>query len=189
MILTSICFTRTISPTRRAGTLPSASTMKSTGFFPRRTAAMVVMSYRRELISYSLSSIVYLPDSTFEKSRMSLIISRRPWPDFRMVCTDTLCVSVRSDRSSSSLIPRITFMGVLISWLILARNTLFISAACRSFREIPHSAPIPVNSIRKMITTAMLIPTISRIRRSVLDITTSLGTIFTTVQEFSPRGQ
>ena len=46
----------------------------------------------------------------------------------RMISADSRCSASSSVRSSSPLIPIIAFIGVRISWLIEARNTLFASA-------------------------------------------------------------
>ncbi len=47
------------------------------------------------------------------------------------------CRGVSSVSRASSVMPMIPFMGVRISWLMLARNSLFArlaaSAACRAF--------------------------------------------------------
>ncbi len=66
------------------------------------------------------------PASIFDISRMSLMMDIRCSPLFRMVAT-FFSAGSESDRSrpSSWANPRTAFIGVRISWLMLARNRLF----------------------------------------------------------------
>ncbi len=64
-------------------------------------------------------------DSIFEKSRMSLRILSSVSAEPRSVPIASRCSSVRSVSSTSSAIPMMPFIGVRISWLMFARNSLF----------------------------------------------------------------
>ena len=50
------------------------------------------------------------------------------------------CSSFRSVPSSSPLMPMIAFIGVRISWLIVARNALFASFAASALRRASWSS-------------------------------------------------
>ncbi len=81
-------------------------------------------------------SISTLPASTFERSRMSLIRSRRcfplEWIVFRYFL-GSFCLPY--PRRKTSVKPRMAFIGVRISWLMLARKSLFawLAASAASF--------------------------------------------------------
>ena len=57
------------------------------------------------------------------------MIASRASPLFAMVDAYSCCSSSRSVSSSSPPIPMIAFIGVRISWLMVARNTLLASFA------------------------------------------------------------
>ena len=70
-----------------------------------------------------------LPASIFEKSRMSLMMPSRPSPLDRMVSTYSRCCGVSLVSSSRLVMPITPFMGVRISWLMLARKVLLARPA------------------------------------------------------------
>jgi hypothetical protein len=63
------------------------------------------------------------------KSRMSLMRSSSASPQPRMVSAYSRCSKSRRDSSRSPVIPITPFMGVRISWLMLARNSDLALAA------------------------------------------------------------
>ena len=65
-----------------------------------------------------------LLSSIFVKSKMSSMILRSERPERLAVTMNRCCFSVRDVWPSNSNIPRTPFMGVRISWLIVARNRL-----------------------------------------------------------------
>ena len=75
------------------------------------------------------------PDSIFDRSRMLLITvsSRRPLD--RTVCASSCCCASSRVATSSSARPITPLMGVRISWLMLARNSLLARVA-RSARAV-----------------------------------------------------
>ncbi len=73
----------------------------------------------------SIASNSTRPASILEKSRMSLITVMRESADSLTVSMHSRCSGVRSVWSARSVIPMMPFMGVRISWLMLARNSLF----------------------------------------------------------------
>ena len=72
----------------------------------------------------SMRSSSSLPASTFEKSRMSLMICSSASAECEMVCDRCRCRGVSSVACSSSDMPMTPFIGVRISWLMRARNSL-----------------------------------------------------------------
>jgi hypothetical protein len=81
----------------------------------------------RKLNGATSSSI--LPASIFEKSRMSLMIVSSDSADWCVAFKYERCSSVMSVSRASSVMPMMPFMGVRISWLMLARKALFASVA------------------------------------------------------------
>ena len=81
---------------------------------------------RRSNGSRSSSS---LPASIFEKSRMSSITRSSASPLDRTTSANSRCSGVSSVPSSRPVIPITAFIGVRISWLIVARKALFARVA------------------------------------------------------------
>ncbi len=88
---------------------------------------------RRSKSTFSMS---IRPASIFEKSRMSLMISRSARPDTSMTSAYSRCSGVRPVSRRRRVIPITPFMGVRISWLMFATNSDLrreaSSAACRA---------------------------------------------------------
>ena len=70
-----------------------------------------------------------LPDSIFEKSRMSLMTESSDSPLAWIVPTQSRWLSVSSVSVSRLVMPMTPFIGVRISWLMMARNSLFARSA------------------------------------------------------------
>ncbi len=70
------------------------------------------------------------PASSLEKSRMSFRIVSRDWLELWMISASVRWCAVRSVWASMSDMPTMPFMGVRISWLILARNSDLERAVC-----------------------------------------------------------
>ena len=70
------------------------------------------------------------PASIFDRSRMSLMISSSACADSRARSTLARCGCVSDSSRTRSSMPMIPFMGVRISWLMLARNSDFRREAC-----------------------------------------------------------
>ena len=79
--------------------------------------------------SKGCASMSMRPASIFEKSRMSLMIVSSASPLSRMVLAKSRCSSFSGVSSSSPLMPMTAFIGVRISWLIVARKALLASLA------------------------------------------------------------
>ncbi len=75
------------------------------------------------------------PASMREKSRISLMISSSDLPEISIVCAKRRCESSSLLASNSSVMPSTPFIGVRISWLIVARKRVLASdaASARSF--------------------------------------------------------
>ncbi|MCY1186262.1 hypothetical protein D9M73_271210 [compost metagenome] len=65
--------------------------------------------------SKRICSMLIRPDSIFEKSRMSLMMSSNVEDDEDTVCNRCNCASDSGVRSSSSRLPRMALSGVRIS--------------------------------------------------------------------------
>ena len=72
----------------------------------------------------SIVSRCILPDSTFEKSRMSLMMVSSESADLNTSSAYSRCSVVSSVSRRSSVMPTTPFIGVRISWLMFARNSL-----------------------------------------------------------------
>ncbi len=130
----SICLSLAGSAITITGTLSSILYEKdrffSQAFILYKSAMSFIISQR----SKGFSSSLKLPASIFEKSRISFTIKRRDSAAIWATSTQRFCLLSISDFLSRESIPRTPFMGVLISWLIFARNSLFAlfasSAVC-----------------------------------------------------------
>ena len=92
-------------------------------------------------VEIGAGSSVSFPASILEKSRMSLMMVSSASPDLGSRRRSVCWRGVSSVSSSSSAMPSTPFIGVRISWLILARNSDFArSAASALNRERADSA-------------------------------------------------
>ena len=140
--LRSTCFSRVGSPTTPRGTsvaIWQASSMPfSSALGMTSSTADSIVSTR----SISSSSRSRAPASTFEKSRMSLMIVSSVSAASPIVVVKSRCSASRSVEARRLLIPMIPFRGVRISWLMVARKELFASfaaSACSLARVISDS--------------------------------------------------
>ena len=81
---------------------------------------------------YSVLCILMVPDSILEKSSMSLIMVRSVCPEDLIWLIYSLAAGGSGSRIAISDMPIIAFIGVRISWLILARKSDFDCVACSS---------------------------------------------------------
>ena len=104
-------------------------------FWRARTPSVLTVAPRASLTSNSPGLRSISPASIFEKSRMSLITVRRCSADDVAISRYSRCSGFSSESSTSAVMPRTPFIGVRISWLMLARNSLFarLAASATSF--------------------------------------------------------
>ena len=131
--LIRICRRRVTSPRIAVGGPPleesRTSTMTSMPFSRARGAEISQASSIMLRTLTGSRSRSNLPDSIFEKSRISLITASNWSLERRMVCRKSRC-SVSSEVSASSaLIPTTPLSGVRISWLMVARNAALARTA------------------------------------------------------------
>ncbi len=103
------------SPCISSGRLESRSISKST---PLSSTVFRKVSTIEYISFPGLNQVAFLstfPASIFEKSKISLIIDKRPSPEDRIMEIYSRCSSVRVVSSKSSNIPIIPFIGVRIS--------------------------------------------------------------------------
>ncbi len=139
--LVTIWRKRPASPTTKAGRRGSTRTMSSMFFSATRAETSVATSSTASARRNGAGSRVSWPALILEKSRMSLMMVSNALPDFTMTSVKVFWRGVSSVLASSSAMPSTPFMGVRISWLILARNSdLARSAASALNRESALSA-------------------------------------------------
>ncbi len=91
--------------------------------------------------SKSTCSSSILPASTFEKSRMPLMIAKSPSAAFRTPVAYSRCSPSRPVSRSRPVRPITAFIGVRISWLIEARNSDFMRDASIAASRASASSP------------------------------------------------
>ena len=121
--------TRTGSPTIAAGMAESRSQRSSIPFSSAFSDIVLSRSFTMAASENGIASSSSRRDSIFEKSRMSLRIESSDSPDDRTVVRQSRCSAVSAVSSTSPVIPRMPFMGVRISWLMFARNSLLARLA------------------------------------------------------------
>ncbi len=155
------------SPRREGGTSAStrqASSMPFSCALGARssTASSTVVGRSKSRISSSS-----LRASIFEKSRMSLMSDRRASPLFRTISAYSRCSAVRSVSRRSPVMPITPFIGVRISWLMFARNSLFARLAPSAARAISPALAVASSSCwlaRRIAASASLRSVMSRRR-------------------------
>ena len=107
-------------------------------------------------------SNVKRPDSIFEKSRISLTMLISDSALARMVSPKSRCSGVRFESSKRPVMPIMPFMGVRISWLMLARNSLLarlaVSAASLALTNSPSARLRAVMSVQAPTNLMTLLP-------------------------------
>ena len=136
--LTSTCRSRPGSPLTTAGTPGAVSALSSSPLSRAGWARSPTTSSSTVRTSKSVSSRRILPASIFEKSRMSLTISRRASPEVRTDSAYSRWTGSSSVSSSTRVSPMTPFIGVRISWLMLARKS---DLSCDASRAWPAVAP------------------------------------------------
>ena len=103
------------------------------------TSSVLTVSRTTSASGKSISSISILPASILDRSRISFSSPSSSSLDERTVCRYPRCSSLKGVASASSVMPMMAFMGVRISWLRLARNSLlrrlFVSAVSLAVRN------------------------------------------------------
>ena len=134
--LVSTCCTRIGSPFSASGTNPSVTNPKSKPLPSARSANISITVATAPRNENSNCSKERRPASIFEKSRISLIKPNRKsaWP--RTVSTLSRCSADSGLSNSNCVIPITAFIGVRISWLTLARNSLFSRDASKASSRV-----------------------------------------------------
>ncbi len=146
--LTTIWRRRVGSPTRRSGTSGRIWQASSRRFWWARPLSVFMVVSRESRRPKSIASRSSLPASILEKSRMSFSRESKESAEAFAVVRYSRCSCVSSVSSASSVMPMTPFIGVRISWLMLARNSPFAwlaaSAASLAFRD-SSSAPLRIS--------------------------------------------
>ena len=100
-------------------------------------------------------SSLSLRDSILEKSRMSFRMERSDSAEARTVVRWSTWFESSSVSNTSSVMPMMPFIGVRISWLILARNSLLarlaamaVSRAVTRFLLVDRSSAVRASTVR-----------------------------------------
>ena len=89
-----------------------------------------------------------MPPSILERLRMLLIIASRASPLLRIISTYSFCIGLRSSYWRRAVMPMTAFIGVRISWLMLARNSDLAALACSACLAICSARLVAVSSCR-----------------------------------------
>ena len=133
--LISTCRKRETSLMMAAGTSGPTSSARSRFLAAAGVDSRSIAPSRHSRRSKAVVSSSILPASIFEKSRMSLMIVSSASPLVRIISANSCCCGSSFVFSSSPLIPMIAFIGVRISWLMVARKALFAWLAASASRR------------------------------------------------------
>ena len=127
--LMSTCCKRVGSPMRSVGTPGSISHTSVSSFSCARPATISMTFSSSSLSEKPVRSSSSCEASTLDRSRMSLIRLSRLSPARRKICTYLSCSGDSGVLASRSAMPMIAFIGVRISWLMLARKSDLVRLA------------------------------------------------------------
>ena len=117
------------SPRTRSGTSGATRNNNSSCFWCARIAKAFMVSRSMESSEKSITSTPILPDSILEKSRISLMIFNSASADDLTRLMYSRCSALSSVSSAKVVMPMMPFIGVRISWLMLAKKSLLTCAA------------------------------------------------------------
>ncbi len=126
---TSTWRSRMGSPTRPSGTSSGTRKAKPRPFSSARCTNMVCRVDRRLRRRNTWLSSSTMPASILEKSRMSLMSASSDSAEFCAASRYSRCSSSSGVSSARSSMPSTPFMGVRISWLMEAKNSLLALSA------------------------------------------------------------
>ncbi len=126
---TIICLMRTSSPISSLGMVGSISSTSFTRLSLRRILIMVATSIKREAGWYASLIKSILPASILEKSNTSLMIPNREVAAFLIRMAFSLASKSSVSLIINSAMPLMAFIGVRISWDILARKLVLAWSA------------------------------------------------------------
>ena len=159
--LTRTCRSRPASPIKASGTSGVALQASSSPLEWARSARAWSVSSSASRREKGMGSRLSLPASILEKSRMSLMTLRRESAELLTRLRYSRCRGVSSVSRASSVMPMMPFIGVRISWLMLARNSLLArlaaSAASLAIRSSSCASLISVMSVRRLTTPPSLV--------------------------------
>ena len=128
-----ICLNLCSSPINTAGIFSSISYNNSIGLPAALFSKIILRALIITLGLYLPSTMSILPDSIFEKSKISLIIVKSASPDTLILLRYSTVSLECSPLKRTSVIPTIAFIGVLISCDILDKKLDFALLAASAF--------------------------------------------------------
>ena len=129
----STCPRRRGSPTRNAGTSAATFVSKRKSFARARYPTLESIAAKLGCNSKCTASRTSMPASILEKSRMSPMTPSRPRAAWFTLDTYPYCLSFRLVCRHRCDMPMMAFIGVRISWLMLARKSAFTRAPSVAF--------------------------------------------------------
>ncbi len=105
-------------------------------FFSDKSVATLLIKDKKSIGSFSK---IKSPTSILEKSKILPMSSRSKTLELRIRSIYFFCTSVVSVSCKSSAVPMTAFNGVLISWLIVAKNVPLAAFAATAFFEASSS--------------------------------------------------
>ncbi len=131
---------RPASPISASGTSGRIRQVSSRPFSWARPAISLTASSTVSRSANRARSSSMRPASTFDTSRMSLRITSSASADWFAVFTNSRCRGVSRVCSASAVMPITAFIGVRISWLMLARNSPLATVAASARRRATSSS-------------------------------------------------
>ena len=139
-----------------AAGVPGTTCASSCSRFMRAcTLNSVTTSRAMAPTSHAICSSTTRPASIFEKSRMSSMRRSSVLPERPMISRYSRCSSVSVVLDRRLVIPSTPFIGVRNSWLMIARKSLLLRAACSACSRANRS----VSSARRRSVTSVQVPT------------------------------
>ena len=140
MRLNSTCRILAASPSSISGRPSSRRQARERPFFSAATRKRSSMAATSSRGAKGAAATDSLPDSTRERSRMSLSSCVRRPEAVTAMARRRCCSGDRGVSSRVCSMPRMPFRGVRISWLMLARNSLLVRLAASAFSRAATSS-------------------------------------------------
>ena len=126
----TICRSLRGSPSSASGVCGATSHERSSRLASASMTSVFMAPSMHSLSENGILSTVRCPASILEMSRTSLTMASNDSPEARTSSRHSRCSAVSSVCSATCVRPMIAFIGVRISWLMLARNSDFARLAC-----------------------------------------------------------
>ncbi len=143
---------RSASATSCSGTSGATRKVSSRPLRCAGSANICAVSATRSRTAKACGFSSSLPASIFEKSRMSLMMCSSASAEVLTISRYCRCSGGCGASSSSSVMPSTPFIGVRISWLMLATNSLLARLALSAASVASRRAAVCVSTRRRSVT-------------------------------------